>query len=93
MGSHRIAPPRMLYVVTLTYIVKVTNFKFEYLENGESWRKMLKYDFYRGWYLPRNGTIADAVLNDLNLNFQGQTLSCYALAIKSVQAANVSGSD
>ena len=31
---------------------------------------MLKYDFYRGWYLPSNGTIANVVLHDLNLHFQ-----------------------
>ena len=32
---------------------------------------MLKYDFYRGWYLPSNGTIAEVVLHELDLNFQG----------------------
>ena len=31
--------------------------KRNYLEKDESQRKMFKYDFYRGWYLPSNGTI------------------------------------
>ena len=26
---------------------------------------MLKYDFYRSWYLPSNGTIANVILHDL----------------------------
>ena len=41
---------------------------------------MLKYDFYRSWYLPSNGTIAIGVgaFRDLELHFQGQTFSCYA---------------
>ena len=34
---------------------------------------MLKYDFYSGWYLPSNGTVANVVLHDLDLNFEGQT--------------------
>ena len=34
---------------------------------------MLTYDFYRGWYLPSNGTIS-TVLFDLDLNFHGQTV-------------------
>ena len=45
--------------------------KCEYLENGESQRKMLKCDFYRGWYSPSNVTIANVLLRDLDLNFQG----------------------
>ena len=32
---------------------------------------MLKSDLYRGWYLPSNGTIANIVLHDLDLNVQG----------------------
>ena len=43
---------------------------------------MLKYDFYRGWYLKSNGTIAIGVLSDLDLHFQDQTFSCYAFATK-----------
>ena len=66
--------------MTLTYIFKVTN--FEYFENGEIWQKLPKYDFYSDWYLPRNGTIANLVLCDFYLNFQGQTFSCYANAIQ-----------
>ena len=31
---------------------------------------MHKYDFYRGWYLPSNGIIANVVLYDLALNCQ-----------------------
>ena len=42
--SHRIAPLQMLYIATLTYILKVTHFwkydNVQYLENGESERKM-----------------------------------------------------
>ena len=43
---------------------------------------MLKYVFYWGWYLPSNGTIADAVFHDLVLNFRGQTFSSHAFTIK-----------
>ena len=43
---------------------------------------MVKYDFYRGLYLPSNRTIVNVVLHDLDLHFQCQTFSCYALAIK-----------
>ena len=43
----------------------------------------MKYgDIYRIWYLPSNGTIANVVLHDFDLRFQGQTSSCYALAIE-----------
>ena len=31
---HRVAPLRVLYIITLTYIFKVTN--YEYVENGET---------------------------------------------------------
>ena len=31
---------------------------------------MLRYDFYTGWYSPSNGTIANAVLRDRDLNLQ-----------------------
>ena len=70
------------------------NLKWEYLENGESLRNMLKYDFYRGWYLPSNETIVIVVLRDLDLHlFQGKkAFSYYAFAIKkTAQAANVPG--
>ena len=30
-----------------------------------------KYDLHRIWYLPSNGTIANVVLSDLDLHFQG----------------------
>ena len=33
---------------------------------------MLRYDFYTGWYLPSNGTIANIVLSYFDLIFQGQ---------------------
>ena len=32
------------------------------------------YDFYRGSYLTSNGTIANIVFHDLDLNFQDQTV-------------------
>ena len=46
---------------------------------------MLKYDFYSGWYSPSNGTIANVVLCDLDLHFQGKTFSYYAFALKKLQ--------
>ena len=36
---------RILRIVTLTYIIKVTNLKCENLENAESYRQVLPYDF------------------------------------------------
>ena len=65
------------------------NFKCEYLETTESWRKMLKYNFYKGWYLPSFGTNAIDVIHDLDLHFHGQTFSCYAFAIKIARSADV----
>ena len=36
----------VLYSVTLTYFFNIQYFKYLYLENGESKRKMLKYEVY-----------------------------------------------
>ena len=33
---------------------------------------MLRYEFYTGWYLPSNGTIANVVLHGFDQIFQGQ---------------------
>ena len=35
-----------------------------------------------------NGTIAIIVLHDIDLHFQVQTFSCYALVLKNVQAVD-----
>ena len=43
---------------------------------------MLRYDFYRGLYLQSNKTIANVVVNDLDLNAQGQTLQTAILTNK-----------
>ena len=66
----RMAPLRMLYITTLTYIFKVTN--FDMWISGKRWEiaKMLKYDFYWLWYLPSNGTSANVILRDRDLNFR-----------------------
>ena len=70
---HRMTSLRMLYITTLTYTFKIMN--FEMLISRKRWElaKVLKYDFYRGWYLPSNGNIANDVFHDLHQNFQGQT--------------------
>ena len=44
--------------------------KCEYVENGESERKMLKYDFYIGWHLQSNVAFAIGVLRDLDVHFK-----------------------
>ena len=53
----------------MLYIFKVTNFKmrvswkwWELAKNAQVW-------LYRGWYLPSNETIANAVLCDFDLKF------------------------
>ena len=56
--------------------------KCEYPENGESYRKIVKYDFYRGWYLSSNGTIANVALRDIDVNFKGQTFQVAILLSK-----------
>ena len=63
----------MLYIVTLTYILKIT--KFEKADIWKSWElaKLLDYDFYRRSYSPSNEIIGDVVFRDLDLHFQGQT--------------------
>ena len=43
-----------------------------YLGIGERQRKNTDFDFYRRWYLPSNGIIAQVVLRDLDLQCQGQ---------------------
>ena len=40
------------------------------------------YEFYRSRYLPLNGTIANVVFHDLDLNFQGQTFKLAILTSK-----------
>ena len=59
-------------------------FKYEYHDSRKRWElaKMLKYNFYRDWYLPSNGTILHIPLRDLDLNLQGQILSCSPFVIK-----------
>ena len=66
---HRLVPLRILYIMTLTYIFKIINFKCEYIEKRESKRKMLKNDFCRGWYLASNGIIVDVEVRDLDIYF------------------------
>ena len=69
-----------LYIVTVIYILNVTN--FEILISWKRWElaKILRYGFYRGWYLPSNETIANVVLRDFDQNFQRQT---FQVAIRS----------
>ena len=40
---------------------------------------------YKGWYLPSNDTIANVVLHDLDLNFQGQTFQVDILTSKGLK--------
>ena len=42
---------------------------------------MLKHNFYRGWYLPSNRTIASVAFRDLDLNFPDQTYQVTNLTI------------
>ena len=79
---HRMAPLRMLYIMILIYIFKVMNLKMWISRKCWELAKMLKSDFYRGWYLPSNETISNIVLNDFVLNFHGQTLQVAILTGK-----------
>ena len=54
---------------------------------------MPKYDFFRGSYLPSNGTIANGVLHEIDLYFQGQTFSCHAYAVKKIRRQRMSAAD
>ena len=54
---------------------------------------MLKYDFYRGLYLPSNSTIVIFLLRNLYIRFQGHTFSCYAFDIKKLRNPRVSPED
>ena len=51
---HRMVPLRMLYMRTLIYICKVTNFDVWISPKRRELTKNVNYDFYRGWYLPSN---------------------------------------
>ena len=90
---YRISPLRMLYIVTLTYIINVKvsgiHIILNILKTVRAGEKCPKYDFYRGLYLPSNGTIAIGVLRDIGLHFQGQTFSCYAFVIKKTRRQRI----
>ena len=45
--GHRMVPLRMLHIMTSTCIFQVTNSECDYLENDESWQRMLKYICHR----------------------------------------------
>ena len=64
--------------MTLTYIFKVTHFETWISRKRWELPKNPKVRFFRDWYLPSNGTIANVVLRDLDLQFQCQTFACYA---------------
>ena len=63
---------RILSIMTLSYIFKVT--KFEIWISQKRWKltKMLRYNSYTGWYFLSNGTIANVVLRGFDLIFQGK---------------------
>ena len=54
---------------------------------------MIKYDFYRGCYLPSNGTIVNVVIHEFDLNFQGQTFFHYAFDIQNLRRLLMSPAD
>ena len=62
----RMASLRMLYSLILTYFSRL-NFKCQYLENGESYRKTARGDIYSFQNLPSISIIANVVLFDLDL--------------------------
>ena len=62
---HRMAPLRIVYIMTLTYIFLVTKFEVN-ISKTVIWQKLLNCDFRRGWYFPSN-----TVIHFLDLNFQG----------------------
>ena len=58
----------------LFIILTSRTLKYEYLQNGESWREMLHYGLYRDWCSPTIGSIANvANVRDLDLTFQGHS--------------------
>ena len=75
-----------LYTLSKSRILKV-----EYIDNDESRRKMLRYDFYIGLYVASNRTIANVALHDLDLHLQGKIFSCYALVIENAKATDGPG--
>ena len=63
---HRMVPPRMLYIMTLTYISKVMNFEMWISRKRWELKKCSSTTFIEdSWYLQSNGTIA----NVLHLTF------------------------
>ena len=87
---HRMVPLRVLYIVIWP------TFSMSRIWNMNIWkrvkaRKNAQVWLYRGWYLPSNGTIAIGVLRDLDIHFQGRTLSYYAFTINQPQAVDVPG--
>ena len=85
---HWMVPLGMLYIITLTYIFKVTN--FDMWISRKRWKLAESGHVRRLWRLKFaiEGTIANGVRRDLDLHFQVQTCSCYAFSTKK----NCSGS-
>ena len=69
---HWMAPLRMLYVMILTYIFKVTNFEMRISQKRSELAKILKRAFITIDICHRMEQSWVVVLRDLNLNFQGQ---------------------
>ena len=69
----------MLYVITLTYILKVTKIEIWIFWNHWGLTKNDHLWLYRGWYSPSIGTIVSVVLCDLDLIIQGHKFESYYL--------------
>ena len=70
---NRMVPLRMLSIMTLSYIFKVT--KFDMWISRKRWeltKKCACMTFIQIKFFPSNGTIANVVLRGFDLNFQGQ---------------------
>ena len=60
----------MFYIMTFTYIFKVTNFE---MRMSRKWSELAKNAQEQLLYLPSNLTISNLVLCTHDLNFHGQT--------------------
>ena len=84
---HRVVPLWLSYIVTLTNIFKITKIKM--WQSRKRWEpaKMFNNDFYSDCYLSSWNLCEWCTLSPWS-SFQGETFSCYLVAITIVQAAD-----
>ena len=70
---HRMAPLRILYIITLTHIFKVKNLYANLWKTVRASEKCSSMTYIDIHHIIHSRTVTNVVLYDLDLNFQDQT--------------------